>query len=62
MLAAEIASVTVKPSMILVRKRRVGNLINRDPLRPDNPTATPVFVLKTQRIPEASPPGPDAQN
>ena len=49
MLAAEIASVTAKPSMILARNRRVGNLIDDDPatfhyshLKP------PAFVLKTQ--------------
>src|SRR3954454_10776021 len=56
MLAAEIASVTAKPSMILARNRRVGNLIDRDPLRPKTPTSAPVFILKTQRIPEALPP------
>src|SRR5260370_39747466 len=56
MLAAEIASVTVKPSMILARKRRVGNLMSRAPLRPA--ISTPVFILKTQRNPAACAPDP----
>src|SRR6478735_7443961 len=43
MLAAEMANVTVKPSMILARNRRVGNLIDNDPLRFGNPTSTPCF-------------------
>src|SRR6185369_5481928 len=45
MLAAEIASTTVKPSMILERNRRVGSL-NDTPLRFWNRTLPPVFVLK----------------
>src|SRR5258708_39928316 len=47
MLAAEIASVTAKPSMILARNRRVGNLIENDPVRFSSPTSAPVFILKT---------------
>ena len=47
MLAAEIASTTVKPSMILERNRRVGSL-NDEPLRFWNRTLPPVFVLKTR--------------
>src|SRR3978361_1430287 len=43
MLAAEMASVTAKPSMILARNRRVGNLIENDPVRFSNPTSTPWF-------------------
>ena len=45
MLAAEIASTTAKPSMILERNRRVGSL-NDKPLRFWNRTLPPVFVLK----------------
>ena len=45
MLAAEIASTTAKPSMILERNRRVGSLID-EPLRFWNRTLPPVFVLK----------------
>src|SRR5882757_4397567 len=47
MVAAESASVTAKPSMILARNRRVGRLIERDRLSPDMPTL--VFILKTTR-------------
>src|SRR5262245_27776909 len=54
MVAAEIASVTAKPSMILPRNRRVGNLIDSDRFSPGIPT--PVFVLKTTRVRRAPPP------
>ena len=33
MLAAEMASVTAKPSMILARNRKVGSLIENEPVR-----------------------------
>jgi hypothetical protein len=41
MLAAEIASTTAKPSMILARNRKVGSLIDGDPARFDTPTPNP---------------------
>src|SRR3954451_12710022 len=47
MLPAEIASTTVKPSMILERNRKVGSLKN-EPLRFWNRTFPPVFVLKNR--------------
>src|SRR5437899_12908082 len=47
MLAAEIASTTAKPSMILGRNRRVGSL-KAEPLRFKNRTSHPVFVLKNR--------------
>jgi hypothetical protein len=46
MLPAEIASTTVKPSMILERNLRVGSLKD-EPLRFLNRTSPPVFILKT---------------
>src|SRR4051812_23277624 len=56
MLAAEIASTTAKPSMILARNRRVGNLKDEPP-RFKNRTPHPVFVLKNRHR-EALPPNP----
>src|SRR3954453_6027392 len=47
MLPAEIASTTVKPSMILERNRKVGSLKN-EPLSFWNRTFPPVFVLKNR--------------
>src|SRR6185295_2351344 len=56
MLAAEIASTTAKPSMILARNRRVGSLKDEPP-RFKNRTSHPGFVLKN-RYREARPPNP----
>ncbi len=56
MLAAEIASTTAKPSMILARNRRVGSLKD-EPLRFKNRTSPPVFVLKNRHR-EAPAPNP----
>src|SRR3954464_11249351 len=56
MLAAEIASTTAKPSMILARNRRVGSLKDEPP-RFKNRTPHPVFVLKNRHR-EALPPNP----
>src|SRR6185295_5642817 len=56
MLAAEIASTTAKPSMILARNRRVGSLKDEPP-RFKNRTSHPVFVLKNRHR-EALPPNP----
>ena len=47
MLAAEIASTTAKPSMILARNRRVGSLKD-EPLRFRNRTSTPRFRSEKQ--------------
>ena len=56
MVAADSASVTAKPSMILAWNLRVGNLIDSDRLSPGIPT--PVFILKTTRGPAATRPSP----
>ena len=60
MLAAEIASTTAKPSMILPRNRKVGNFddIDVDPARSDNPTATPRLRSENQRNRERERPDP----
>src|SRR6185503_20056608 len=55
MLAAEIASTTAKPSMILERNRRVGSLI--DEPRPGIPTSTPRFHSEKQASGGPPPPG-----
>src|SRR5437667_5614928 len=47
MLAAEIASTTAKPSMILARNRRVGSLKD-EPLRFRNRTSSPRFRSEKQ--------------
>ncbi|WP_244485698.1 hypothetical protein [Bradyrhizobium tropiciagri] len=60
MVAAESASVTAKPTMILARNLRVGNLIDDDRFSPGIPT--PVFILKTTRGPAANRPSPGGQN
>src|SRR6187551_412570 len=56
MLAAEIASTTAKPSMILARNRKVGSL-KGEPSRFRNRTSTPRFRSENQAL-EAPAPNP----
>src|SRR6187402_2381333 len=56
MLAAEIASTTAKPSMIVARNRKVGSLKD-EPLRFRNRTSTPRFRSENQAL-EAPAPNP----
>ena len=58
MLAAEMASVTAKPRMILARSRKVGSFdaIDVDLARSDIPTPTPVVFFQTSGIGRANDP------
>ena len=64
MLAAEMASVTAKPRMILKRSRRVGSFdaIDVDPARSEIPTPNPRLIFPKQAGSAALTPDPVVKN